>query len=93
VRVGSRPDSSSERCRMPSGDEDDGRSLRRRRPPSALSEAGAGNHGERGSVFFLLDCTQLAHPKPMGPVDATDALYERGFGTSRGKSDSRLRGG
>lgn len=36
---------------------------------------------------------QLAQPNPMGPVDATDALYERGCGTSRGKSDSRLRGG
>jgi hypothetical protein len=35
---------------------------------------------------------QLAQPKPRGPVDATDALYER-FGTSRGKSDSRLGGG
>jgi hypothetical protein len=63
-------------------------------PPLRLrARPGAGNRRERGSVFFSLHCIQLAQPKSMGAVDAADALYERGFGTSRGKSDSRLRGG
>jgi hypothetical protein len=80
---------------MPSGDEDDGRSLRCNSSPSVSSEGSAWRRKprERGSVFFSLPCIQLAQPKNLGAVDAADALYERGFGTSRGKTDSPLRGG